>query len=48
MDPADLVELLLNFLQEMSNIILEETQGTIDKFIGDAIMVWEEGREVKE
>lgn len=39
MDPTELVALLLNFLQEMSNIILEETHGTIDKFIGDAIMV---------
>lgn len=39
MDPINLVELLLDFLQEMSNIILEETHGTIDKFIGDAIMV---------
>lgn len=40
MDPASLVGLLLDFLQEMSNIILDEAQGTIDKFIGDAIMVF--------
>lgn len=40
LDPTKLVELLLDFLQEMSNIILEETSGTIDKFIGDAIMAF--------
>ena len=36
-DPAKLVELLNHYLTNMSNIILEN-QGTIDKYIGDAIV----------
>jgi len=36
-DPAKLVELLNFYLTRMSNIILEN-QGTIDKYIGDAIV----------
>lgn len=37
LDPQDLVKFLNVYLSEMSNVILEEG-GTIDKFIGDAIM----------
>lgn len=37
LDPQDLVKFLNGYLSRMSNVILEEG-GTIDKFIGDAIM----------
>jgi class 3 adenylate cyclase/CheY-like chemotaxis protein len=39
MDPVDLVRLLNNYLTGMSDIILEQ-MGTIDKYIGDAIMAF--------
>lgn len=37
MDPEDLISLLNDYLDEMCEVILEQ-KGTIDKFIGDAIM----------
>lgn len=37
LDPEDLIALLNDYLDEMCEIILEQ-KGTIDKFIGDAIM----------
>jgi len=39
MDAEDLVTLLNNYLTEMTNIVKEE-QGTLDKYIGDAIMAF--------
>ncbi|MCL2043372.1 MAG: CHASE2 domain-containing protein [Treponema sp.] len=39
MDPALLVQMLNKYLTVMSNIIMEN-QGTIDKFIGDAIVAF--------
>ncbi len=37
--PADLVELLNEYLNEMTNILLENN-GTLDKYIGDAIIAF--------
>ena len=37
--PADLVELLNEYLNEMTNILLEN-KGTLDKYIGDAIVAF--------
>ncbi|KAJ3128055.1 hypothetical protein HK098_005267 [Nowakowskiella sp. JEL0407] len=39
MEPKDLVIMMSEYLDEMSNII-NETQGIVDKFIGDAIMAF--------
>jgi len=39
LDPSELVELLNEFLTEMTDIILEH-QGTVDKFEGDAIIAF--------
>ena len=39
MEPAKLVELLAGYFDEMSNVIASH-HGTIDKFIGDAIMAF--------
>lgn len=38
-DPAELVSFLNEYLEEMTNIILN-TKGTLDKYIGDAIMAF--------
>lgn len=38
-DPEVLVKILNQYLSEAANAILEET-GTIDKFMGDAVMAW--------
>src|SRR3979490_2368575 len=46
MQPEDLTALLNEYLTEMSNIALAHG-GTIDKFIGDAILVFFGGRETK-
>ncbi len=39
MEPQELVQLLNKYLTEMTNIIIE-TEGTLDKFEGDAIMAF--------
>ncbi len=39
LDPVDLVNLLNHYLSAMSDIVLEE-KGTIDKYIGDAIVAF--------
>ncbi|KAJ1549991.1 hypothetical protein HK096_009337 [Nowakowskiella sp. JEL0078] len=39
MSPHDLVEMMSEYLDEMSSIIVE-SQGIVDKFIGDAIMAF--------
>jgi adenylate cyclase len=39
LDPTDLVKLLNTYLEEMSNIILDQ-RGTIDKYEGDAIIAF--------
>jgi len=39
LEPEDLVELLNEYLTEMTNILLEN-QGTLDKYIGDAIVAF--------
>ncbi len=39
MDPRNLVEYLGEFLSELSHIIVEE-EGTVDKYIGDAVMAF--------
>ncbi|ANQ53435.1 adenylate cyclase [Thermosipho sp. 1063] len=38
LEASKLVEILNNYLTKMSNIIRNKYQGTIDKFVGDAIM----------
>ena len=39
LSPSDLVELLVEYLTDMTNILLEE-RGTLDKYIGDAIVAF--------
>jgi adenylate cyclase len=39
LSPEDLVKLLNEYLSEMTNIVMEK-RGTVDKFIGDAVMAF--------
>ena len=40
LDPHVLLELLNEYLTPMTEIIVSENQGTLDKYIGDAIMAF--------
>jgi adenylate cyclase len=40
LDPHVLLELLNEYLTPMTEVIVSETQGTLDKYIGDAIMAF--------
>lgn len=40
LDPQDLVTMLNEYLDAMTDIVIEEEGGTLDKYIGDAIMAF--------
>ena len=40
MDPQDLAVFLNYYLSEMTKIVMFDTQGTLDKYIGDAVMAF--------